>query len=75
MDYLQQQNRDMEKRLEDALIVADHTKLKTVDLNEKNLTLEAELEDVDRMAKQLQLSKSVTVLQADRDIEEAKVRH
>lgn len=44
-----------------------------VDLDTRNMVLERELQDVDRMAKQLQMDKETAVRTADMEIEEAGV--
>ena len=82
IDFLQQKNREMERKMNDALSTRDEyeseaskLKLKTRQLEARNKELEYDLNDVDRMAKRLQTDKDIVVKEADREMTEAKVNH
>lgn len=79
IDFLQQKNREMERKMNEALATRDEYEsmsskmnLKTRQLEAKNKELEYDLNDVDRMAKRLQSDKEIVVKEADREMNEAK---
>lgn len=80
VDFLQQKTREMERKVKEATIVREeseanlsHYKAQTDELNLRNKELELELNDVDRLAKKMQLDKNLVVKTADREMLEAKV--
>ena len=80
IDFLQQKNREMERKMNEVLSTRDECeseaskfKLQTRQLQAKNKELEFDLNDVDRMAKRLQTDKDIVVKEADREMTEAKV--
>ncbi|XP_076070631.1 centrosomal protein of 135 kDa-like isoform X3 [Mytilus galloprovincialis] len=79
IDFLQQKNREMDRKMNEALATRDEYEsmsskmnLKTRQLEAKNKELEYDLNDVDRMAKRLQCDKEIVVKEADREMTEAK---
>ncbi|XP_052078400.1 testis-specific gene 10 protein-like isoform X3 [Mytilus californianus] len=79
IDFLQQKNREMDRKMNEALATRDEYEsmsskmnLKTRQLEAKNKELEYDLNDVDRMAKRLQSDKEIVVKEADREMNEAK---
>ena len=73
MDFLQQKNRELERKLTDARVQAEDFESKYARAQTRIRELEFELKGVDRMAKQLQTDKDVVVRAADREMGEAKV--
>ncbi|XP_060554868.1 centrosomal protein of 135 kDa-like isoform X3 [Ruditapes philippinarum] len=72
IDFLQQKNREMERKFRDA--VADRAEVET-DLSKykaRMSDLELEFQSVDRHAKRLETDKSIVLKTADREMEEAK---
>ena len=73
VDYLQQANRDLEKRLKDALNEQIDARRRANDFEEKNLELLSELKDIDRMSKKVEESKERDVNMVKRDLVDARV--
>ncbi|XP_071951529.1 centrosomal protein of 135 kDa-like isoform X2 [Antedon mediterranea] len=73
IDYLQEANRDLEKRLKEALLNREDAVTTVDELGLKNQELVAELQDIDRLTKRLQTDKDVAIAAADQDVSEAKV--
>ncbi|XP_013391946.1 centrosomal protein of 135 kDa [Lingula anatina] len=73
IDYLQQKNREYQRRLDEAQLVEREARSETIDLNAKNKALAADLEDVDRMAQSLQLQKDSVMRSADMELSDAKI--
>ncbi|XP_070554439.1 centrosomal protein of 135 kDa-like isoform X2 [Ptychodera flava] len=72
IDFLQQANRDLERRLKEAIQDKHDASNKARDLTIKNQELLTEIKDIDRLAKQLQTDKDVAITAADRDVVEAQ---
>ncbi|XP_025088561.1 testis-specific gene 10 protein-like isoform X3 [Pomacea canaliculata] len=72
VDFLQQKNRDLERKLSDYRLSAEDAESRLVKSVARNRELEMELKGVDRMAKKLQTDKDVVVRAADREMGEAK---
>ncbi|XP_006816961.1 centrosomal protein of 135 kDa [Saccoglossus kowalevskii] len=72
IDYLQQANRDLEKRLKDTIQDKHDANIKVRSLSSKNEELISEMKDIDRLAKQLQTDKDVAITAADRDVTEVQ---
>ncbi|XP_052276552.1 centrosomal protein of 135 kDa-like isoform X1 [Dreissena polymorpha] len=72
IDFLQQKNREMERKFRDA--VADRSEVETeLGKCKAHLSdLELELQSVDRHAKRLETDRSIVLKTADREMEEAK---
>ncbi|XP_064637968.1 testis-specific gene 10 protein-like isoform X2 [Lineus longissimus] len=68
IDYLQQRNRDLERQLTELRTVELESTSQRIDLDVKNKTLETELVDVDRLAKNLQDEKDMALERADREV-------
>ncbi len=73
IDYLQQANRDAERRLRESTISQDNANQKVIELTEKNEELANELRNVDRLAHKLQADKNNVIWAADKDVTDAKV--
>ncbi|XP_022099000.1 centrosomal protein of 135 kDa-like isoform X1 [Acanthaster planci] len=73
IDYLQQANRDAERRLREASIARDNADQKALELSRKNEELAEELRSVDRLAHRLKADKDSVIRAADQDVIEAKV--
>ena len=73
IDYLQQANRDAERRLRESTIARDNANQKVIELTEKNEELASELRNVDRLAHKLQADRNSVIRAADKDVTEAKV--
>ena len=73
MDYLQQKNRELERRLADSQAVAEEAETKYSRAKALTLDLEYQLQGVDRAAAKLQTDKDVVIRAADREMGEAKV--
>ena len=73
IDYLQQNNRDLERRLRESMVAKEEATQKLIDISGKNDALKAELREVDRLAQRLQADKDVVIAAADRDMTDAKV--
>ncbi|XP_071786802.1 centrosomal protein of 135 kDa-like isoform X1 [Asterias amurensis] len=69
IDYLQQANRDAERRLREST----NANQKVIELTEKNEELANELRNVDRLAHKLQADKNNVIWAADKDVTDAKV--
>nr|ANN83882.1 Cep135 [Patiria miniata] len=73
IDYLQQSNRDAERRLREANVARDNANQKALELSQKNEELAEELRNVDRLAHRLKADKDNVIRAADHDVIEAKV--
>ncbi|XP_074651450.1 uncharacterized protein LOC141906138 isoform X2 [Tubulanus polymorphus] len=71
VDFLQQKNRDMERQLDDMRKCELSQSTRQLDLDAKNQVLQDELDDVDRLAKQLQDDKKRAVNNAGLEVAEA----
>ncbi|KAI8484989.1 hypothetical protein Bbelb_372350 [Branchiostoma belcheri] len=75
VDYLQQANRDLERRLQDVLEDRRSAAREQLELTSRNEKLMSELQDIDRLAGELQKHKEQAITTADnevRNIEERK---
>ncbi|XP_077983787.1 centrosomal protein of 135 kDa-like [Glandiceps talaboti] len=72
VDYLQQANFDLERRLKESIQDRHEATIRSKDLQIKNEELLTEIKDIDRLAKQLQTDKDVAITAADRDVVEAQ---
>ena len=75
MDYLQQANRDLEKRLKDALDKQVEVAQRATELQEDNTRLLLEVKDIDRMSRQLEEEKERNASMAKSELAQNKVRH
>ena len=73
IDYLQQNNRDLERRLREALVAKEDATQKIFNVSTKNEELSSELREVDRLANRLQADNDVVIAAADRTMTDAKV--
>jgi protein subunit release factor A len=73
VDFLQQKNRELERKLADARLVADDADSKLTRAQARVRDLEFQLKDADVVAKRLHADKDVVVRAADREMGEAKV--
>lgn len=73
MDYLQQKNREYERKLRDTSNKYDFLENRAHTYENRSRDLEFELNNADRMAKRLAADKSLVVKAADREMNEAKV--
>ena len=73
VDFLQQKNRELERKLLDTAVGAEDAESKYSRAQARNRELEQELQGVDRAAQQLQSDKNVVVRAADREMGQAKV--
>ncbi|KAM9331146.1 centrosomal protein of 135 kDa [Gastrophryne carolinensis] len=72
IEYLQQANRDLEKRVEELLENRQNVTSEVLCLSNKNEELCKELSEIDQMAQQLERDKEMALETADAEIEEAK---
>ncbi|XP_076445989.1 centrosomal protein of 135 kDa-like isoform X2 [Babylonia areolata] len=72
VDFLQQKNRELERKLADTRISAEDAESKLSRATMRNRDLERELHNMDFMAKKLQTDKDVVVHTADKEMGEAK---
>lgn len=73
IEYLQQANRDLEKRVEELLENRQNVTSEVLCLSTKNEELCKELSEIDQMAQQLERDKEMALESADAEVEEAKV--
>ena len=73
IDYLQQKNAELQGQLDDALLTTRKTATQTLELDSRNVELSKELEDVDRMAQQLQTDRDTVLRTADAEVSTARV--
>ena len=73
VDYLQQKNHDLQVQVDSALSKASLATNHTLEADIKNTELNHELQNVDRMAQQLQLDKDAVVRTADMQLSDASV--
>lgn len=73
MDYLQNKNREYERKLRELSHQLDAVESKASIYQSKSRDLENALSDKDRVTKKLQTDKNVVVEAADREMNEAKV--
>lgn len=72
VDFLQQKNRELERKLADSRLLGDDTETKLSRAQARFRELELELKDADLVTKRLQTDKDVVVRAADREMGEAK---
>ncbi|KAM4810491.1 centrosomal protein of 135 kDa [Rhinophrynus dorsalis] len=72
IEYLQQANRDLEKRVQDLLETRQNVTSEVVNLSTKNEELCKELTEIDQLAQRLERDKEMVLETADKEIEEAK---
>ena len=72
IDYLQQKNQELQKQVDDALYQARTANNQSLNLEGDNIDLKNSLQDVDFMAKRLQVDKDLAIKTADREIDEVK---
>ena len=73
VDFLQQKNRELERKLVETRLLAEEADSKFTRTQARNRELEFELRDVDIINKRLKSDKNVVVKAADREMGEAKV--
>jgi hypothetical protein len=69
IEYLQDKNHQLEKRLNDLIEI----KRDTMSEKQKNDELKKDLKEINRLAKKAEIEKKVTVEAVDRELFEAKV--
>lgn len=72
VEYLQQANQDLEKRVSDLLETRQTVTSEVAKLSTKNEELCKELTEIDQLAQQLERDKEIVLETADAEIEEAK---
>nr|XP_006013453.1 PREDICTED: centrosomal protein of 135 kDa-like [Latimeria chalumnae]XP_014339320.1 PREDICTED: centrosomal protein of 135 kDa-like [Latimeria chalumnae] len=72
VEYLQQANRDLEKRVKTVLEKKDNVSSEVADLSARNEELCHELTEIDQLAQQLERDKEIVLETADKEIQEAK---
>ncbi|XP_044155360.1 centrosomal protein of 135 kDa isoform X2 [Bufo gargarizans] len=72
IEYLQQANQDLEKRVQELLETRQNVTSEVVNLSTKNEELCQELLEIDQMAQRLERDKERVLVTADAEIEEAK---
>lgn len=73
IEYLQQANGDLEKRVQELLETRQNVTSEVFNLSNKNNELCKELSEIDQMAQQMERNKDIALKTADAEIEEAKV--
>lgn len=72
MDILQEQNRELQQRLQESTEKRDDVQDEMFKLNKKNADLQLQMRNIDRKAKLLQNDKEYVVKAADSEINVAK---
>uniref|UniRef100_A0A8C4XV00 Centrosomal protein 135 n=1 Tax=Falco tinnunculus TaxID=100819 RepID=A0A8C4XV00_FALTI len=72
VEYLQQTNKELEKRIQDLLDTKQNVTSEVVHLSNKNEELCQELNEIDHLAQQLERHKEIVLKTADKEIGEAK---
>ncbi|KFR07871.1 Centrosomal protein of 135 kDa, partial [Nipponia nippon] len=72
VEYLQQTNKELEKRIQDLLDTKQNVTSEVVHLSNKNEELCQELSEIDHLAQQLERHKEIVLETADKEIGEAK---
>ncbi|XP_063166215.1 centrosomal protein of 135 kDa isoform X3 [Candoia aspera] len=72
VEFLQQTNKDLEKRIEDLLDSRQNVTSEVAHLSNKNEELCQELSEIDHLAQQLERHKEIVLETADKEIGEAK---
>ncbi|XP_003798848.1 centrosomal protein of 135 kDa [Otolemur garnettii] len=72
VDFLQQANKDLEKRMQELMESKETVTSEVVNLSNKNEKLCQELTEIDQLAQQLQRHKEEVLLTADKELGEAK---
>lgn len=72
IDYLQQANRDLERKLSESRKAQVEEHQKVAELTARKDQLAKELREVDRLAKRLQSDRDAAVQEADEDASQAK---
>ncbi|XP_069487721.1 centrosomal protein of 135 kDa [Ambystoma mexicanum] len=72
VEYLQQANQELEKRIKDLLETRHTVTSEVVNLSTKNEELCKELTEIDQLAQQLERDKEIVLETADAEMEEAK---
>ncbi|XP_076467897.1 centrosomal protein of 135 kDa-like [Babylonia areolata] len=72
VDFLQQKNRELERKLTESRVAAEEAESKFSRAKAHNLELECQLQEVDQVAAKLQVDKDAVVRTADREMGEAK---
>ncbi|XP_035753714.1 centrosomal protein of 135 kDa isoform X2 [Egretta garzetta] len=72
VEYLQQTNKELEKRIQDLLDTKQNVTSEVVHLSNKNEELCQELNEIDHLAQQLERHKEIVLETADKEIGEAK---
>ena len=74
VDFLQQKNREMEKKLQESTVCREEAEGKAIKLQARSHDLDLEVQDLQSMAKKLHSDKTIVVKTADKEMNEAKVR-
>ncbi|XP_053463129.1 centrosomal protein of 135 kDa [Nycticebus coucang] len=72
VDFLQQANKDLEKRIQELMESKETVTSEVVNLSNKNEKLCQELTEIDQLAQQLERHKEAVLLTADQELGEAK---
>ncbi|XP_035680916.1 centrosomal protein of 135 kDa-like isoform X2 [Branchiostoma floridae] len=73
VDYLQQANRDLERRLQDVLEDRRSAAREQMELSTRNDKLMSELQDIDRLAGELQKHKEQAITTADNEVRNIEI--
>ncbi|XP_066287957.1 centrosomal protein of 135 kDa-like isoform X2 [Branchiostoma lanceolatum] len=73
VDYLQQANRDLERRLQDVLEDRRSAAREQMELSTRNDKLMSELQDIDRLAGELQKHKEQAITTADNEVRSIEI--